>query len=166
MGYFSLKWSLIIKSLLQLNNKVISLFVLFVFFVTHKETSQLMVKGCKLILTYNALHLWPTSVLLSMPHLLWHGTSVYKLFIKVISQNPWLSHLLPSIGGGAVTTYIKDLGLSQQGLKHQTFRLQGDCSNRLHHRRDLSYMKKFVSSNNFLKNKRPFREPGYHSSEK
>ena len=64
------------------------LFVLFCLFVssfcptreffTHLETSPLPVKGCK-FLPY-ARYLWPLSmrVLFSMPHLLWHGASVYN----------------------------------------------------------------------------------------
>ena len=54
--------------------------------------------------------------------------------IKVISEDPWHSHLLPSVGREADTTCFCDLGLSRLGFEHPTFRLLGDRSNPLRHR--------------------------------
>ena len=61
-------------------------------------------------------------------------------FVMTISENPWHSHLLPSIySSGPVTTYFYDLGLSRLRFKHPTFRLRGKRSNPLHHRHGLKY---------------------------
>ena len=43
------------------------------------------------------------------------------LFISVISEDPWHSHLLSSVGSGTVTTCFYDLGLSPLGFEHPTF---------------------------------------------
>ena len=47
-------------------------------------------------------------------------------FIMVISEDPWHSHLLPSVSSGAVTTCFCDL--SRLGLEHSTFRLRNQRS--------------------------------------
>ena len=67
----------------------------------------------------------------SVPHLLWHGASVYM----VISEDPWHSYLLPRLSSGAVTTCFNDLGLSRLGFEHPTFRLWGERSKSQCHRR-------------------------------
>ena len=61
-----------------------------------------------------ARHLWPLSSDGSLATLLWHGTSLYN---------------------GAVTTCFNDLGLSRLGFEHPNFRLRGELSNPLRHRR-------------------------------
>ena len=54
-------------------------------------------------------------------------------FIMVICEDPWQSY--QAFSNGAVTTYFYDLGLSQLGFEHPTFRLRGKLSNQLRHRR-------------------------------
>ena len=61
------------------------LFVCLFFFVTHEiftdmETSPLPVKNCKVW----PLHSWPLGGegFLNVPHLLWHGTSVYNSHLR------------------------------------------------------------------------------------
>ena len=50
----------------------------------------------------------------------------------VMSDDLWHSNLLPSIGGSsAVSTCFNDFGLLRQGFEPLTFRMQGECSNRL-----------------------------------
>ena len=44
--------------------------------------------------------------------------------IMVISEDPWHSHLLPSVWRGAVTTCYNDLRLSRLGFELPTFRLR------------------------------------------
>ena len=55
-------------------------------------------------------------------------------FIMVISEDPWHSHLLPSVKPWAITTWFCDLGLSRLEFEHPTFRLRGLCSNLLRYR--------------------------------
>ena len=62
----------------------------------------------------------------SLPHLLWHETS--------ISEAPWYLHLLPSVWQEAITTCFYDLGLSGLGFDHPTFRMRSESSDWLHHR--------------------------------
>ena len=90
------------------------------------ETSQLPVKGC---------NLWP---MFSMPHLLWHVTSVFNGHLRV----PVTLTLIAE--GLAVTICFKDLGLSRLGLEHPTFRLWGQRSNRLLHRSGERDMIQFI----------------------
>ena len=51
----------------------------------------------------------------------------------VIYEDLWHSHLLPSFGSGAVTTFFYDLSLSRLGFQHPTFHLRGKRSNPLYH---------------------------------
>ena len=51
-------------------------------------------------------------------------------FIMVISEDPWHSHLLPSVWQWRC---FNDLSLSQLGFEHPTFRMWGKCSNWLCH---------------------------------
>ena len=53
-------------------------------------------------------------VFFSMPHLLWHGTSVFM----VISKDPWHAHLalIRVFGSGAVTTCLKRLRSVAAGI--------------------------------------------------
>ena len=62
-------------------------------FFTHRETSPLLAKGCKFWPICSALMAIEQWGFFCVPHLLWHGASV----IIVISENPWHSHLLPSV---------------------------------------------------------------------
>ena len=50
-------------------------------------------------------------------------------FIMVISEDRWHSHLLRVFSSGAVTICFYNLGLSQLGFEHPTFRLRGQRSN-------------------------------------
>ena len=47
------------------------------------------------------------------PYLLWH----------YYYEDPWHSHLLPSVSSGAVTTCFYDLGLSQLEFEHPAFHM-------------------------------------------
>ena len=81
------------------------------------------------ILTY-ARRLWPlSSEGSSACHTNYHDTG--HPFMMVISEDPWHSHLLLSFSSGAVTTCFHDLGLSQLGFEHPTFRLRGQRFNPL-----------------------------------
>ena len=91
-------------------------------FFTHMESSPLPVKGCKFYLCFAlmAIEQWG---FFNMPHLLWHGASVYNGHLRC-----------RAFGSGAVTTYFYDFGLSQLEFEHSTFRLRDERSNRLRHR--------------------------------
>ena len=97
---------------------------------THMETSQLPVKGCKI---------WPCSALmgieqwgfLSVPHLLWHGASVYN-GPKTRDTHTYCR----AFSNEAVTICFYDLGLSWLRFEHPTFNLRGERSYPLRHRRD------------------------------
>ena len=79
----------------------------------------------------SALMVIEQSGFVSMPHLMWHGASVYM----VISVHPWHSHLYcREFGSGAATTCFYDWGLSRMEFEHPTFRLRGEGSNPLRHR--------------------------------
>ena len=67
----------------------------------------------------------------SVPHLLWHGASVYNM---VNSEDPWHSQPLPSVKQWNFRyLFLRLLGLSLMEFEQPTFRLLGDNSNRLHH---------------------------------
>ena len=66
----------------------------------------------------------------SVPHLLWHGASVYDGYLR----RP-VTHHCRAIGSGAVTICFNDLGLSRLGFEHPTFRMRGERCNPLRHRR-------------------------------
>ena len=84
------------------------------------------------ILTY-AWHSWP---LRSEGSLTCHTyCDTGHSFIMVISEEPWHSHILPSVWQWNVTTCFYYLGLSRLGFEHPTFRKRGKRSNPLHHRR-------------------------------
>ena len=56
--------------------------------------------------------------------------------VTVISEDPWHSHLLPSVWHGSwymCTTCFYDLGMSWIGFEHPTYGLSGERSNRLRH---------------------------------
>ena len=98
------------------------------------ETSPFTGEGLQ-ILTY-AQRLWPLSSEGSLTYNTYCDTG--HPFIMVISdrENPWHSHLYcRAFRSGALTTCFYDLGLSQMGFKHPTFRSQGQGSNPLRQRR-------------------------------
>ena len=67
----------------------------------------------------------------SVPHLLWHGLSVYNGHFRwPVTLTPIAERLFSN---EAVISYFKDLGLSRLGFEHPTFRLQGECSGPLRH---------------------------------
>ena len=100
---------------------------MFVSFSSHSLMSPLPMNGCKF---------WPMfgtyghEVLKSMPHLLWHGSSVYNGHL----WGPMMTHLMPSIWQWSCHyTCFNDLDLSQLRFEHPTSRLQGKGSNPLCH---------------------------------
>ena len=84
------------------------------------------------ILTY-AGHLWPWSSEGSLACHTYCDTG--NPFIMVISEDPWHSHLFPSIWQWSYHYLFWDLVLSRLGFEHPTFRLRGERSNPMHHRR-------------------------------
>ena len=68
----------------------------------------------------------------SVPHLLWHGASVYNGHIR----GPVTLTYCRAFSSGAVTSCFYDLGLSRLGFENPTFRLRGQRSNPVRHRRD------------------------------
>ena len=68
-------------------------------------------------------------VICSVPHLLWHGASVYIGHLREPVS------LAPNVERLEVELLLPVLGLSRQGFEHPTFRLQGERSNPLRHRR-------------------------------
>ena len=71
----------------------------------------------------------------SEAHLLWHP------FRMVISEDPWHTYCR-AFGSEALTTCFHDLGLSRLGFENPTFRLRGECSNRLRLHRGFTTKKK------------------------
>ena len=123
-----------------------------VFFSSHSRIfhsygkSQLPVKGFRFDLysTFMAIEQWG---FISMPHLLWHGSSVKNDHLR----KPRDTHTsCRAFSCGAVTTSFYDLGLSRLGLKHPTFRLRGERTNSMRHRRGLNTTLRFF---NLLKSK-------------
>ena len=82
------------------------------------------------IFTY-AWHLWPLSSEGSLAYHIYCDTG--HPFKMVISKDLWHSHLFCS---GAVITCFNDICLSRLGFEHPTFRLRGERSNPLRHRRN------------------------------
>ena len=120
-----------------LASKKLFLFVcLFWFFVTLENFSltwtrhHCPVKGCKFWPTLgNHGQQWGFS---NVPHLLWHGASVYNSHLQgpvpvtPIAQRLAVELLLP---------VFYDICLSWVGFEHPTLRLRGECSYPLRHRR-------------------------------
>ena len=79
------------------------------------------------ILIY-ARHSWPlSSEFLSVPNLLWHG---WPMTLTPIAERC----------SGAVTTCFNDLGLYRLLFEHPNFRLRGERSNPLCHRRNYIFI--------------------------
>ena len=100
-------------------------------FFTHLETSPLPVKVCKLT---NARHTRPLSSEVSLLcHTYWHTGHP---FIMVFFEDPWHSHLMPSIWQwNCHYLFFNDLGLLRLGFELPTFRLRSERSYPLRHRR-------------------------------
>ena len=101
-------------------------------FFTHLETSWLPVKGCSFwpILALIAIKQWGY---LSVPHLLWHGASVYDGHLR----EPVKLTPISVFGSVADTICFNNFGMSRLGFEHPNLRLWGERFNRLRHRRGL-----------------------------
>ena len=74
-----------------------------------------------------ARHSWPLSSEGSIACLTYCDTG--HSFLMVISEDPWHSHLLPSVWQwGCHYLFFFDLGLSRLGFEHPIFRLRGERS--------------------------------------
>ena len=102
-------------------------------FFTHME---LPVKGFKIWPILETHGHWSVKVL-SVPHLLWHGTSVYIF----VSEDPWHSQLLPSVEHWSCHYLFYDLYLSRLGFENPTFRMRGHRFHRLRHHDQITYRK-------------------------
>ena len=70
----------------------------------------------------------------SVPHLMWHGASVYNGHLRgPVTLTPIAERLAVELSLPVLTT-----GLSRLRFEHQTFRLRGERSNPLRHSRDWS----------------------------
>ena len=80
----------------------------------------------------------------SVPYLLWHGA--------VISKDPWHSHLLPSVSQWSCYYLFLRLlrGLLRLGFEHPTYRLRGQRSNPLCHRRGSLLIVKVFETRRYL----------------
>ena len=78
----------------------------------------------------------------SVLHLLWHGSSVYNGHLQEpVTLTPITVNLAMEL-----SLPVYDLGLSQFGFEHPTFRLRGKRSYRLRHRRGTTWQNKSVVS--------------------
>ena len=81
----------------------------------------------------------------SVPHLLWHRTSAYTCNGHLRGVRTRGTHTIcRAFGSAAVTACFYDLGLSRLGSELPTFRLRGEHSNLLRHRRGLNEMHKKI----------------------
>ena len=79
-----------------------------------------------------------------MPHLLRHGASVYNGHLR--------GSVTLTFSSGAVTICFYDLGLLRLKFEHPTFRLRGERSNPLRHRRgDSEYLHRNIKMGHRLK---------------
>ena len=85
------------------------------------------------ILTY-ARHLWPLS---SEGSLARHTYCDTGHPIIIIPEEPWHSHLTPSVWQWSCHYLFLRLGLSRLGFEHPTFRLRGQRSNPMRHHKSL-----------------------------
>ena len=75
----------------------------------------------------------------SVPHLQWHGAFVYNGHLRgPVTLTPIAERLAVELS--LLTTYFYDLGLSRLRFEHPNFRLRGQCSNPLRHRRGLKLL--------------------------
>ena len=70
-------------------------------------------------------------VFLNVPHLLWHGASVYYGFWSSPRNHDTHTYCRAFGGSGAVITLCYDLGLSWMGFQHPIIHLWGQRSNPL-----------------------------------
>ena len=111
------------REIYQNKNTYIFLFVCL--FGVYRPTWRIAGEGLQ-ILTYTR-HSWPLSILGSLACHAYCDTG--HPFIMVISEDPWHSHLLPSVKQWKF--HYLFLGLSRLGFAHSTFRSRGQRSNPL-----------------------------------
>ena len=69
---------------------------------------------------------------LSLPHLMWRGISVYNGHLRgPVTPTPFCS----AFSSGAVTICFNEVFLSRSGFEHPIFRMRGERSTWLRHRR-------------------------------
>ena len=96
------------------------------------ETASLPVTGCKLLPMLAALMAIEQWGFFSVPHLFWHGASVYDSHLRgPLTLRPFAERLVVELS-------LPDL--SPQGFEHPTFCLRSERSNPLHHRRGHKWM--------------------------
>ena len=118
-----------------LNNPLLCL-VVWVFrpireFFIPMETSPLPVKGCKVWPLFGTHDHWAVRVV-------WRATSYCDTehpFLLVISDDPWHSHLLPSVFAVELSLLVFTTRSVATVIQTPNFRLRGDCSNPMRHRR-------------------------------
>ena len=104
-------------------------------FFTYMESSPLPITSLRfsLLLGTQAMEQWG---FFSVSHLLWNRASPRTRDTHICCR---------AIGSGIVTTCFNDLGLSQLGFEHPTFRMRGKRSNRLRHH-DSPFVKESTST--------------------
>ena len=100
-------------------------------FFTHKETSPLPVKTCKFWPMLGTHGHWAARVLWRAIPTVTRGIRLYWSSPRTRDTHTYCR----ASGSGAVTTCFYDLRLPRLGFKHPTFRLRGERSNLLRHRR-------------------------------
>ena len=79
---------------------------------------------------------WAVRFFFSVPHILWHGTSVYDGHLRgPVTLTPIAERLAVELS----LPVFYDLGLSRLGSDHPTFCLRGKRSNPLRHRCSMQY---------------------------
>ena len=77
-----------------------------------------------------------------VPHLLWHGGGGGRghpfIWLSLRTRDTYT--YCWAFSSGADPSCFYDLGLSRLRFEHPTFRLRGDCSNPLRHRRSLYFV--------------------------
>ena len=87
----------------------------------------------KLYIRYWLNGYWAVRVL-HVPHLLWHGASVWNGHIRGSVKHTYSR----AFGSGTVSTCFYGLGLLRLEFEHPAFRLRGGCSNWLPRRQGLN----------------------------
>ena len=98
-------------------------------FFTHIETTSSPVQGCEFWPMLGTYDHWAVRTF-SVPHVLWHGASVYYGHLREpVTFTPNAKRL----DKGAVTTCFDDLVLSRLGFAHSAFCMRGKQSYRQRH---------------------------------
>ena len=98
-------------------------------FSTLIDMSQLRVKGLEFWPMLDICSYWAVKVL--YPATL---TVTWGIHLSLSSpRNRDTYTCCRAFGSGAVNTWFYDLGVSRLGFGHPTFRMRGECSNRLRH---------------------------------